>query len=808
MKAIIMAGGEGVRLRPLTCSVPKPMVPILNKPVMEHIINLLKKNGITDIGSTLYYLPDAITEYFNDGSNLGVNLKYYIEETPLGTGGSVASCKDFMDDTLVVISGDALTNADISDALAFHKSRGSKVTIILSKRKIPLEYGIVITGSDGRITRFLEKPSWSEVFSDYVNTGIYIIEPDIFKYYTESPCFDFSKDLFPLLLKMGIPMYGYITDRYWNDIGDLKTYSSSNFDLLDAVYKKTRLRGLFLGTGTNLGSSAKLIPPVYIGKNCSLGEGSVVGPYAIIGDNSIIGNYSKVSHSILWNDVHIYSKTECRSTLLADNVTLKSGARAFHNSALGSFSCVLPGATIKPDVKVWPYKTIGPDMSADHDVRQYSYENRASFGNSIISPPAEESIDTFFAMKIGMAFNGTIPVGSTVLVSCSENSTSENLKLSCEAGLNSSGFKVIDAGVIPSPISRYIAGFFKTDAGIHFDMGDTKSEIFITGYSGIPADNKFMKKLEQNINCTDIKFNNEASTQNTVRITNPENLYISAFERAVKDLSVNNPRKQKIILCSPSSKTAEITKKLLAKYCEVITIDYNNFKIHSGEILKKLISENMCSAGIFVSSNGDNMLIADSDGKVPENEEYLLLSATIASQFSDFNAFYAMPGLSDALYEAADRSGANNRKYVSNRSSFVEMLMKHKNSETLPLQYSLLFDGILSASIIMAYAVYRGKDLKALLKELPEHHFQKGIIHCSFENRGRVIKRLLNEDGYTAGTEYGGIHFLKGNAAAHIVPDNNHPYFVIYSDSSTLEAAEEISVFVTEKLRNLILEKS
>jgi mannose-1-phosphate guanylyltransferase/phosphomannomutase len=183
MKAVIMAGGEGTRLRPLTCGISKPMVPIANKPVMEHIINLLSKNNIVDIAATLYYLPLSITDYFGSGEKFNVNLKYYIEETPLGTGGSVLNASDFLDDTFIVISGDALTDIDIDKVYKFHKNKKSKATMVLKKEAIPLEYGIVITDKDGRIIRFLEKPSWGEVFSDTVNTGIYIIEPEVLKYY-------------------------------------------------------------------------------------------------------------------------------------------------------------------------------------------------------------------------------------------------------------------------------------------------------------------------------------------------------------------------------------------------------------------------------------------------------------------------------------------------------------------------------------------------------------------------------------------------------------------------------------------------
>src|SRR5690554_6704997 len=196
MKAVIMAGGEGTRLRPLTCNLPKPMVPILNKPMMEHIIKLLKRHQITDIASTLWYLPRDVTDYFGDGSDFGVKMEYYVEEEPLGTAGSVKNAEQFLDETFIVVSGDSLTDIDLTKAVEFHRANNAVATLVLTKVSNPLNYGIVITAEDGRIRQFLEKPSWSEVFSDTVNTGIYVLEPEVLQLFDKGQNFDFSKDLF------------------------------------------------------------------------------------------------------------------------------------------------------------------------------------------------------------------------------------------------------------------------------------------------------------------------------------------------------------------------------------------------------------------------------------------------------------------------------------------------------------------------------------------------------------------------------------------------------------------------------------
>src|SRR5665213_323273 len=238
MKAVIMAGGEGTRLRPLTTSQPKPMLPLANRPMAEHVIGLLKRHGFTDIVVTVAFLANTIRTYFGDGSDFGVHIAYATEETPLGTAGSVLNARDELDERFLVISGDVLTDIDLAAVVRFHEEKGALATLALHSVPDPLEFGIVITNEDGSVERFLEKPSWGQVFSDTINTGIYVLEPEVLKHVPRDRPYDFAKELFPLLLEMGRPMYGHVCDGYWQDIGNLDQFRQANFDALD---EKVRL---------------------------------------------------------------------------------------------------------------------------------------------------------------------------------------------------------------------------------------------------------------------------------------------------------------------------------------------------------------------------------------------------------------------------------------------------------------------------------------------------------------------------------------------------------------------------------------
>ena len=273
-----MAGGEGSRLRPLTINQPKPMVSIANKPCLGHLFDLLTRSGITEAYVTLQYLASVIQDSYGDGTSAGLRLRYSVEETPLGTGGSVRQIGEALQSTFIVVSGDALTDIDLTKVIAFHREKGAAVTLTLYRVPDPLEYGVVVTDDTGRITKFLEKPSWGEVFSDTINTGIYVIEPPVLGRFPVGASFDFSKDLFPQLLADGEPLYGYVAEGYWTDVGSIPEYARANADVLNGRVRTSPLGreirpGVFAEENVEIDPSAQIRGPVYLGAGVRSLEG-------------------------------------------------------------------------------------------------------------------------------------------------------------------------------------------------------------------------------------------------------------------------------------------------------------------------------------------------------------------------------------------------------------------------------------------------------------------------------------------------------------------------------------------------------
>ena len=363
MKAVIMAGGEGTRLRPLTSNQPKPMLPMANIPMMEHVVNLLRQHGFEDVVVTVAFMANAIRTYFGDGSEFGVRMVYATEPTPLGTAGSVRNARDELDERFLVISGDVLTDLDLTGLVEFHADRGGLATLALKAVENPLEFGIVITRGDGSIERFLEKPTWGQVFSDTINTGIYVLEPEIFDFIPEGRPVDFSGDSFPAALAAGDRLFGYVAEGYWEDVGTLEAYLKVHQDILDqrvhVDIQGFQLRpGVWVGKGAEIDPSAELRGPAVVGDNCVIGPGARLGEYCTLGRNLRIGDTVVVERSVLHDNTYLGSGVRLEGSVLGRGSDLREGVRCEEGVVLGDECFVGAHAEIKAGVKIYPFKTV------------------------------------------------------------------------------------------------------------------------------------------------------------------------------------------------------------------------------------------------------------------------------------------------------------------------------------------------------------------------------------------------------------------------------------------------------------------
>ncbi len=325
MKAFILAAGAGTRLRPLTFELPKPMIPLVNKPVLEHTIDNLKKHNISSVVMNLHTMPDLITDYFGDGKKFGTDISYSKEETLLGTAGGLKKCRKFFDSTFIVMSGDGLSDVDLTAALDFHKRKKSFATMVLKKVETTFAYGITLTDRSSKIIDFVEKPTWGSVFSDTVNTGIYIFEPEIFRYIPDG-FYDFGKDLWPKLLKLKKPIFAYVMNGNWTDIGNIDEYRRGTKDVLEGKIcvnlngKRIKNTEVIMDKNSVFDKTVKFIGKSVIGKNCRIGKNVVIDNGTVIGDNVKIANDAVIKDSIIWSNAVIGKQARLCSTIIGIKV--------------------------------------------------------------------------------------------------------------------------------------------------------------------------------------------------------------------------------------------------------------------------------------------------------------------------------------------------------------------------------------------------------------------------------------------------------------------------------------------------------
>ncbi|HSE82940.1 MAG TPA: NDP-sugar synthase, partial [Thermodesulfobacteriota bacterium] len=329
MKAVILAGGFGTRIKPLTYSLPKPMLPLAGKPILEYVVNLLKNHGTTQIVFLLYFQPEVIKNYFGDGSKFGVKMNYVIPSEDYGTAGAVKFASEYLKDEepFIIISGDLLTDVNLTELVSFHKNKKAIVTIGLTSVKDPLQFGIVITDNNGAVIRFLEKPGWGEVFSDSINAGIYVMNPEALDFIPGRQAFDFSHDLFPRLLSERKPIFGFSLRGYWRDVGDTTAYWQANIDILAGRVKVKgtgkRLdivgKDIWLGENVDIASDAEIEGTVIIGEGAKI-MGRAQIRDSIIGENSVVLQGTKIASSTLWSDCRIDESSDIRGSVICSNV--------------------------------------------------------------------------------------------------------------------------------------------------------------------------------------------------------------------------------------------------------------------------------------------------------------------------------------------------------------------------------------------------------------------------------------------------------------------------------------------------------
>lgn len=814
MRAVLMASGSGTRLRPLTCDLPKPMVPVLNRPIAEHIVNLLKRHDITEIIATLFYLPDVMRDYFQDGHEFGVQMTYAVEEDkPLGTAGCVKNVAELLDDTFVVISGDSITDFDLRDAISFHRSKGSKATLVLTRVPNPIEFGVVITDGDDRIVRFLEKPSTSEIFSDTVNTGIYILDPSVLDYLARGREHDFSKDLFPLLLAKGEPMYGYVAEGYWCDVGHLDAYREAQYDALqgkvhlDNSYPETTT-GIRIGLNSFVHPSATLHSPLLIGDNCRIGPRAELEAGTVIGDNVTIGSDANLKRPIIWNGVVIGDDTHLRACVIGRGARVDRRAHVLEGAVVGALSTVGEEANVTTGVRVWPSKLIEAGATLNINLIWGHTAQRNLFGQRGVSGLANIDITPEFAVKLGAAFGSILAPGDQVTVSRDQRSISRMVSRSLIAGLMSVGINVQSLDAIAIPLSRTVMPTLKVAGGIHVRLHPQRSDHVLIEFfdeNGIDIVKSREKKIEGAYFKEDLR---RAQIHEIGSVNYPSGLvdiYSRAFEKRLNVASIRNS-KSKVVIDYAYAVSGAVLPQLLGRFgCDAVVLNaslgltapsMDEREVLLGQ-LGQVVQALQATFGVQVSANGEQLVLVDEVGAPIRGEALTALMAHMILTANPRGTVVVPVHASGAIEEIARRHDGRVIRTKANPTALMEAC--HTNPDVVlggsgdmgfifP-QLHPGFDAMFCIAKLIEMLLIQERSLGELWDDLPRIAHRSQTIRCPWTIKGALMRYLVEAHSAGSLSLVDGVKIMDPDGQINrqnwvlVLPDASEPLVHIFANS-------------------------
>lgn len=827
MKAVILAGGEGTRLRPLTSNQPKPMMPMANRPMMEHIVRLLAQHGFDEVVVTVAFLAQQIRNYFGDGSELGVRMRYATEENPLGTAGSVRNAAAELDDTFLVISGDVLTDIDLTELVKAHHESGASATIALKRVDDPLEFGIVITHEDGSIDRFLEKPTWGEVFSDTINTGIYVLEPSVFELIPEGEVVDFSSDVFPALLDAGGHIHGHIVDGYWEDVGTLDAYTRAHADILDhRVYVDVggfQLgEGIWIGEGVDLDPAAELVGPVIIGDNCRIEAGAQLREYTVLGTDVQVRNHAYLERAVVHDHVYLGEDVRLRGCVVARNSDIRRHARIEEGVVLGDETFVGEGAVINPGVKVYPFKTVEAGAIINSSLVWESKGQRTVFGARGVSGLANVDINPERTIRVAMAYASALKKGSVVATSRDTSRSARALKRAIIAGLNLSGVGVEDLELATVPLTRFHSRIQRTRGGITVRLapGDPDSiEIRFFDERGRDIDPALQRKIERQLSREDFRRAFAGEIGDIAFPPRAIEFYTEALIQSV-DVAAITASAPKVVIDYSRGATSTLLPIVLAKLgVDVLGVNPYASTTPAGTSLddleertariSDLVRASGSHVGLVLDPGGETAVIIDDEGRALSNDEALLALVSLVVRTHE-NAKLALPVQASREAERiATEHGASIIWTRLTSSHLMETADTEKVAFAADLQGGYIwpdflpaFDAVATLAKLLGLLAQVDEPLSAVVRDLPRVHIAHERVPTPWERKGQIMRELVEQAGDREVMLIDGIKLFEPDGWILVCPDPVDPFTHVWAEGQSALGARQRAQSYARRIRS------
>ena len=749
MKAVIMAGGEGSRLRPLTCDLPKPMARLCGRPVIEYILDLLGRHGVTEASVTLGYLPGQISGYFPDGRYGNISLRFVTEETPLGTAGGVRHALAGDEDCVLVISGDALCDVNLSAAVEQHRRTGADATIVVTRVADPREYGLVTYDADGCVTGFMEKPGWNQASTDAANTGIYLVGAGALDLIPADRPFDFAGDLFPLMLSRGRKICAYETDRYWCDIGDLSTYLSCQADILRGAVETG-----FSDRAAQMERPAgdyTVHEPVYFGKGVTVGEGAVIGPDAVLDDGAVIGRHARVRGSAVLADAYIGDRAKLTGAVVCAGASVKGGAALFEGSVLGAGAQAGARSEILPGVRVWPGKRI-EDGARLRENLQFGTARPDFFDDDGITGEAGVELTPEFCARVGAAL-GSLKCGARIGVGGDGTRAAKAFKAALCAGVLSTGAQVWDFGEVLESQMAFAVGFCGLAAAAYLSAGPVCG-IKLVGLGGLPAARPLERELEGHLARGEFKRCDWSSYRDAADMSGMRLLY-----------------QQELYRCAPQG--------LGGMSAQVRCPNREGERLFE-DTLRRLGCDVSGGIVMSLSPDGTRLSLTDQNAGYLAPEKVLTLCCLLnLERGRDLIVPFDAPRAVDVM---AQQYGRRVVRYVGSPCDRADEDVRRASMGQLWMR-----DGMMAGIHILAHLRETGLSLAQVAARLPDF----AMVSRSFEidlPPGKVLEQL----GAQAQRAAEGVTLTRGLGTLHIRPSKRGKSLRVLAEADSVEAAEEL----------------
>jgi mannose-1-phosphate guanylyltransferase / phosphomannomutase len=814
-----MAGGEGTRLRPLTANQPKPMLPVVNKPIMEHVLRLLRKHNFDETVVTVQFLASMVRNYFGDGEESGMSLQYATEDIPLGTAGSVKNAEDALrEEPFLVISGDALTDIDLSDLVKFHKDNGALVTVALARVPNPLEFGIVIAAEDGKIQRFLEKPTWGQVFSDTVNTGIYVMEPEVLEQVPAGEVVDWSADVFPRLVERGAPVYGWVADGYWEDVGTHEAYLRVQADVLSGKVAADidgfeMFPGVWVAEGADVDPDAILTGPLCIGDYAKIEAGAQLRELTVVGSNVVVKEGAFLHRAVVHNNVYVGVGSTLRGCVIGKNTDVMASARIEEAAVVGDECVIEPEAYISAGVRVYPFKTIEAGAVVNTSVVWESRGQRTLFGPRGVSGLVNVEITPELCVRLASAYATTLKKGSLVTTSRDVSRAARALKRAVHGALNASAINVVDLEAQPLPVARYETARSEASGGIALRTtpGDPQSiDIIFFDEHGADLSEAAQRKLERVFSRQEFR---RAFPGEIAELTYPPRVieaYTSDMLRCVDITGVRDAGLKVVADCAGGTASLVLPGLLGRVGVDVLTVNNRLDEATPTQSvaqvradmhrLAELVYAARAAFGVRFDPVGERITLVDEKGALVSDDRALLVVLDLVAAERRAGRV-VLPVTTTRVAEDVCRfhgvqvgwtPTSAHGLYAATAEDDVIFAADGRGGFVVP-EFSRSIDGIAAFALLLGLVARTRLTLGQIDARIPAAHLLRRSIPTQWAAKGSVMRTVVEAAGDKEIDTTDGVRVIEpGRGWALVLPDNTQAITHLWAEGSDPDTAQAL----------------